>query len=47
MDFNRHDATRFCKVIGEKGTLHWNIINGTIKFFGKILTSGNQYVKKF
>ena len=35
MDFNRHDPTRFCKVIGELGTLHWNGIDGTIKLFEK------------
>ena len=35
MDFCRHDATRFCKVIGKLGTLHWNAIDGTIKLFKK------------
>ena len=35
MDFYRHDATRFCKVIGKLGTLHWNAIDGTIKLFKK------------
>ena len=35
MDFCRHDATRFCKVIGKLGTLQWNAIDGTIKLFKK------------
>ena len=35
MDFYRHDTTRFCSVIGQHGTLHWNAINGTIKLFKK------------
>jgi len=35
MDFFRHDATRFCKAIGQLGTLHWNAIDGTIKLFKK------------
>ena len=30
MDFIRHDTTRFCKVIGELGTLYWNALNGSI-----------------
>ena len=35
MDFCRHDTTRFCKAIGQQGTLHWNAIDGTIKLFKK------------
>jgi len=35
MDFIRHDKTRFCEVIGEKGTLIWNGITGEIKCFLK------------
>ena len=35
MDFCRHDSTRFCKVIGKLGTLHWNAIDGKIKLFKK------------
>ena len=35
MDFYRHDTTRFCKIIGELGTLYWNAIDGTIKLYKK------------
>ena len=35
IDFFRHDPTRFCKVIGQKGTLHWNAIDNSIKLFEK------------
>ena len=35
MDFYRHDATRFCKIIGELGTLYWNALDGTIKLYRK------------
>ena len=35
MDFCRHDPTRFCKAIGQLGTLYWNAIDGTIKLFKK------------
>lgn len=44
MDFNRHDTTRCCKVIGQKGTLYWNAIDGTIKLFEK---GANQWMKVF
>ena len=33
MDFIRHDTTRQCYVIGEKGTLFWNGITGKVKLF--------------
>lgn len=33
MDFIRHDATRKCYAIGEKGTLYWNGITGRVKLF--------------
>ena len=33
MDFVRHDTVRTCSVIGEKGTLRWNAINGTVRIF--------------
>ena len=46
MDFNRHDTTRFCKVIGEKGTLHWNAVNGTIKLFWKDTNKWKSIYKK-
>jgi len=35
MDFYRHDTTRFCKIIGELGTLYWNALDGTIKLYRK------------
>ena len=35
MDFIRHDKTRFCEVIGEKGTLKWNGITGVVELFPK------------
>ena len=35
MDFTRHDTTRFCKVIGQLGTLYWDGIEGSIKLFEK------------
>ena len=35
MDFIRHDATRQCYAIGEKGTLFWNGITGKVSFFSK------------
>ncbi len=34
MDFVRHDATRGCTAIGEKGSLRWNGITGTVEFIG-------------
>jgi predicted dehydrogenase len=33
MDFLRHDATRCCTVIGEKGSLRWNALTGTVDLF--------------
>jgi len=33
MDFIRHDTTRSCMVIGEKGSLRWNGISGEVSFF--------------
>ena len=35
MDFIRHDTTRRCYVIGEKGTLYWNGITGMVKLFSE------------
>ncbi len=35
MDFIRHDRTRSCTVIAEKGTLRWNGIEDTIQYFEK------------
>lgn len=33
MDFVRHDTTRLCTVIGEKGSLRWNGLTGVIDLF--------------
>jgi len=46
MDFCRHDATRFCKIIGKLGTLHWNAIDGTIKLFKKDAKQWKTIYKK-
>ena len=35
IDFIRHDVTRQCYVIGEKGTLFWDGITGNVSFFSK------------
>lgn len=33
MDFIRHDTTRFCTAIGEKGSLRWNGLTGVVEQF--------------
>ena len=33
LDFFRHDTTRLCTVIGEKGSLQWNGITGEVMFY--------------
>ena len=33
LDFIRHDTTRICTAIGEKGTLRWNGLNGDVSFY--------------
>ena len=33
MDFIRHDTTRCCNVIGDKGSLRWNALTGTVDMF--------------
>ena len=35
LDFVRHDQTRICTVIGEKGSLHWDGLNGEVKLLEK------------
>jgi predicted dehydrogenase len=35
LDFIRHDQTRVCTVIGEKGSLHWNGLTGEVALFEK------------
>lgn len=44
MDFIRHDNTRKCFVIGEKGTLLWNGISGKVNYFSK---ETNKWVTLF
>jgi predicted dehydrogenase len=33
LDFIRHDTTRLCTAIGEKGSLRWNGLTGTVEIF--------------
>jgi predicted dehydrogenase len=33
LDFIRHDTTRLCVVIGEKGSLHWNGLTGEVALY--------------
>lgn len=33
MDFIRHDNTRLCTAIGDKGSLRWNGLNGEVELF--------------
>ncbi len=33
IDFIRHDSTRQCHVVGEKGSLLWNGIQGSVEYF--------------
>jgi len=40
MDFIRHDTTRQCVVIGDKGTLRWNGVEGKVDFFS---ASGSEW----
>jgi len=35
MNFYQHDVSRRCKVIGEKGTLVWDGVEGKVRFYGK------------
>ena len=44
MDFVRHDTTRKCCAIGEKGTLSWNGITGKVKLFSD---TDNRWVELF
>ncbi len=34
LDFIRHDTTRLCSAIGEKGSLRWNGLTGEVLFYG-------------
>jgi predicted dehydrogenase len=33
LDFVRHDTTRTCTAIGERGSLRWNAIAGAVQLF--------------
>ena len=44
MDFIRHDTTRKCYIIGEKGTLFWDGITGKVKLFSD---ADNHWVEVF
>lgn len=39
MDFIRRDPIRVCTIIGDKGTLHWNGLEGEVSFFENGATS--------
>jgi len=43
MDFIRHDNTRCCTVIGDKGTLRWDGIKGEVAFFPRYGKSWTTY----
>lgn len=40
LDFFRHDKTRYCLVIGDKGSLRWDGINGELELFS---INGKKY----
>ncbi len=44
MDFVRHDTTRYCIVIGEKGTLRWDGVKGIVDYFPE---NGRQWEKLY
>ena len=44
MDFIRHDTSRQCAVIGNKGTLRWNGVEGRVDFFP---SSGDKWIELF
>ena len=52
MDFIRHDTTRTCTVIGEKGTMKWDAVSGTVEVFAagadkwETLASGQDKMNK-
>lgn len=35
LDFVRHDTTRICVAIGEKGSLRWDGLSGTVSWYGE------------
>lgn len=44
LDFIRHDTTRSCTAIGEKGTLRWNGLNGVVSFYS---AGSNEWLELF
>ncbi|WP_341880173.1 Gfo/Idh/MocA family oxidoreductase [Synechococcus sp. UW140] len=44
LDFIRHDTTRTCTTIGEKGTLSWNGLNGVVSFYP---AGSNEWLELF
>ena len=44
LDFIRHDTTRICTAIGEKGTLRWNGLNGVVSFYP---AGSNEWLELF
>lgn len=44
LDFIRHDTTRVCTAIGEKGTLKWNGLNGVVSFYR---SGSNEWLELF
>jgi len=44
LDFIRHDTTRVCKAIGEKGTLRWNGISGVVSLYP---AGSNEWLELF
>jgi len=44
LDFFRRDPTRMCTVVGERGSLRWNGLTGTVEHFA---ASGNDWSKVY
>lgn len=44
LDFVRHDTTRLCTAIGEKGSLRWNGLTGVVDWFQ---AGGNEWQELF
>lgn len=44
LDFIRHDTTRTCTAIGEKGSLRWNGLNGVVSFYP---SGSNEWLELF
>tara|TARA_B110000977_G_scaffold189366_1_gene258750 strand:+ start:71 stop:1063 length:993 start_codon:yes stop_codon:yes gene_type:complete len=46
IDFVRHDKTRLCTVIGERGTLRWNGVEGKVDFYSSKSKSWKTIIHK-